>query len=80
MSEYVAPIEEIRAEHAQALAQTTWYTEEEWLAKFDLALAEHDRKVAERAWDSCVEHVEAALGGDVKRAACADNPYTKGKP
>lgn len=41
--------------------------------------AEHDRQVAERAWDSCVEHVEAVLGGDMKRAAYADNPYRAAK-
>jgi hypothetical protein len=48
-------------------------------AEFLADLAERDRQVAERAWDSCVEHLEAILGGDMKRAAHADSPYRAAK-
>jgi len=44
---------------------------------FDRWMAEHDRLVAERAWAACVDHLEAVLGGEMKRAAHADNPYRK---
>ena len=45
--------------------------------EFDRWLTEHDRQIAERAWAACVDHLEATLGGEMNRAAHADNPYRK---
>ncbi len=33
------------------------------------------RKEREKVWRNCVDHLEATLGAEMKRAAHADNPY-----
>lgn len=86
MSEYTPTTALVRNSYAPhravILREKSWYPdreapEEEAAAEFDRWLAEHDRLVAERAWAACVDHLEAVLGGEMKRAAHADNPYRK---
>jgi hypothetical protein len=46
----------------------------------DEGFEEFDRWLAseqERAWDAAVEHLEGVIGGEMKRAARADNPYIR---
>lgn len=81
MSEYTPGDQEVREDWISLVITSDGYydgiSEEEAIARWDRFIAEHDRQVAERAWEACVDHLEATLGGEMKRAAHADNPYRK---
>ena len=78
MSEYTPTTYEVRDAYAMTDEGLDFKrVAQERREAFDRWLAEHDRQVAERAWAACVDHLEATLGGEMKRAAHADNPYRK---
>lgn len=54
MSDYTPTIEDVRNHYAYGCGpEHTWAESRE---DFDRWLAEHDRQVAERAWDAAIQH------------------------
>lgn len=69
MTEYTPTTEEVRADASRSIRG-------DW---FDRWLAEHDRQVAERAWDEAIEHVDKTLGGEYSAGIRLHQPYRKGQ-
>lgn len=68
-------IEDVRNHYAYGCGpEHTWAESRE---DFDRWLSEHDRQVAERAWDRCVG--EMPIDPDWKNFYSDQNPYTKGE-
>lgn len=80
MSDYTPTTEEAR----NAFVQTSVWLPDTfgWAANgeaFDRWLTEHDRQVAERAWDEAIEHVDDILGAEYSAAIRLHQPYRAAK-